>query len=198
MPEHELVEMVVGGLDYSIRKKLDTQYLRDMVQLTDRVRQVECLKAEKAKTNKYHKKEKVAYIDTNDYVSDVGDDCSEEGEVNVVKLKPRPPYVCKLLKPSNKKKSVETNKNEKFATRTYTFEITKCDEIFDLLVKDCQIIVPPGLKSPPLEQRKKRGFCKYHNFLGHKTSQCKTSQCVFFRDLVQKALNDGRLQFGST
>lgn len=27
---HELVEMTVGGLDYSIRKKLDTQYLRDM------------------------------------------------------------------------------------------------------------------------------------------------------------------------
>lgn len=32
VPEHELVEMAVGGLDYSIRKKLDTQYLRDMAQ----------------------------------------------------------------------------------------------------------------------------------------------------------------------
>ena len=28
--EHELVEMVTGGLDYSIKKKLDTQNLRDM------------------------------------------------------------------------------------------------------------------------------------------------------------------------
>lgn len=37
VPEHELVEMAVGGLDYSIRKKLDTQYLRDMAQLADRV-----------------------------------------------------------------------------------------------------------------------------------------------------------------
>lgn len=27
VPEHELVEMAAGGLDYSIRKKLDTQYL---------------------------------------------------------------------------------------------------------------------------------------------------------------------------
>jgi len=26
VPEHELVEMAVGGLDYSIRKKLDTQH----------------------------------------------------------------------------------------------------------------------------------------------------------------------------
>lgn len=60
-----------------------------------------------------------------------------------------------------------------------------------MLVRDGQILVPPGLKTPPLEQRKNIGFCKYHNFLGHKTCQC-----ILFRDLVQKALNDGRLQFG--
>ena len=44
---------------------------------------------------------------------------------------------------------------------------------------------------PPLEQRKKSGFCKYHGFFGHKTSAC-----VLFRDLVQKSLDDGRLKFG--
>ena len=37
VPEHELVEIAAGGLDYSIRKKLDAQYLRDMAQLVDRV-----------------------------------------------------------------------------------------------------------------------------------------------------------------
>ena len=57
VPEHELVDIAAGGLDYSIRKKLDTQYLRDMAQLADRVRQVECLKAEKAKATKTHKRE---------------------------------------------------------------------------------------------------------------------------------------------
>lgn len=40
VPEHELVGMAAGGLDYSITKKLDTQHLRDMAQLADRVRQV--------------------------------------------------------------------------------------------------------------------------------------------------------------
>jgi len=45
--------MVVGGLDYSITKKLDTQHLRDMAQLADRVRHVERLKAEKARTHKH-------------------------------------------------------------------------------------------------------------------------------------------------
>ncbi|XP_050875377.1 uncharacterized protein LOC127079003 [Lathyrus oleraceus] len=62
VPEHELVEMAVGGLDYSIRKKLDTKYLRDMAQLADRVRRIECLKAEKSKAGRYPKKEKVSYI----------------------------------------------------------------------------------------------------------------------------------------
>lgn len=46
--------MDAGGLDYFIRKKLYTQYLKGMSQLTDRVRQVERLEAKKARTNKYH------------------------------------------------------------------------------------------------------------------------------------------------
>lgn len=58
-------------------------------------------------------------------------------------------------------------------------DVFKCDEIFDLLVKDGQIIIPQGLKDPPLKQKKKKGFCKFYNFLGHKTYQC-----VLFRDLV--------------
>lgn len=48
-----------------------------------------------------------------------------------------------------------------------------------------------GLKTFPLEQRKSRDFCKYYNFLDHKTSEY-----VIFSDLVQKALKEGKLQFG--
>jgi len=51
--------------------------------------------------------------------------------------------------------------------------------------------MPNGLKIPPLEQRKKIEFCKYHNFLGHKTSHC-----ILFKDLVQRGLNEGMLKFG--
>lgn len=69
--------------------------------------------------------------------------------------------------------------------------MTKCNEIFDSLVKDGQIIVPLGAKMSSLEQRKKRGFCKYHNFLGHKTSQY-----FLFRDLMHNAIKDRRLKFG--
>ena len=90
VPEHELVEMAAGGLNYSIRKKLDTEYLRDMAQLADRVRQVERLKAEKTKTGKYHKKEKVSYVAADEYSSD-DEDYADEIEVHVAELKPGPP-----------------------------------------------------------------------------------------------------------
>jgi hypothetical protein len=162
-----------------------------MAQLADRVRQVERLKSEKARNTKFHKKEKIAYVGNydsdNDY--DFEGEEAEENEIHLAELKPGPPYTCKLLKPSNGKNPVEP-KNDKYVAKTYTFDVTKCDEIFDLLVTDGQIIVQRGLKVPALEQRKKRGYCKFHNFLGHKTSHC-----VVFRDLVQKALNEGRLKF---
>lgn len=87
----------------------------------------------------------------------------------MAELKPQPPYICKLLKPLDKKIQVEP-KNDKFVAKMYTFDVTKSDEIFDLLVTDGQITVPRGLKTTPLEKRKKIGFCKFNNFLGHKTS----------------------------
>jgi hypothetical protein len=152
VPEHELVEMAAGGLDYSIRKKLDTQYLRDMAQLADKVRQVERLKAEKARANKNYKKERVAYVEVEDEESEISNDPYglEEFEVDLAELKEAPPYACKLLTPSNGRNPVETEKNDRFPKKTYTFDVTKCDEIFDLLVKDGQMIVPPNTKIPPL------------------------------------------------
>lgn len=47
VPEYESIEMAAGGLYYSIKKKLDTQYLMGMAQLKDGVFQVEQLKVEK-------------------------------------------------------------------------------------------------------------------------------------------------------
>lgn len=56
-----------------------------------------------------------------------------------------------MVKTIERENPVKTSKNEKFSTRTYAFDITKCDKIFDLLVVNCQIIVPPDLKIHPLE-----------------------------------------------
>ena len=74
-----------------------------------------------------------------------------EVEVDVAEMKPRPSYECKLLFPYKGKNPVENN--PKFPAKTYTFDVTKCEEIFDLLVKDGQILVPPGAKLLPLKHR---------------------------------------------
>ncbi|XP_050914973.1 uncharacterized protein LOC127129912 [Lathyrus oleraceus] len=161
-----------------------------MTQLADRVRQLERLKEENARANK---NKRVAYVDfSNDNEGSFnGTSDFDENEIDLAELKQEPPYACKVLAPSNGKNPIEPEKNDKFPKKTYTSDVTKCDEIFDLLVKDGQMIVPLGAKVPPLEQRKKIGFCKYHGFLGHKTSQC-----FLFRDLVQNAIQEWRLKFG--
>lgn len=89
-----------------MKKKLDTQYLRDMAQLADRVRQIKRLKAEKTKAGRYHKKEKVSYIAVDEYSFD-DEELVDESEINKAEFKPGPPYTCKLLKPSNGKSPIE-------------------------------------------------------------------------------------------
>jgi len=75
-----------------------------MLQLADRVRHVEKLKAEKARTSKYHKK-KGSYVETND--SDQEFDIYED---NVAELKYGPPYTCKMLRPFDGKNPVKQKK----------------------------------------------------------------------------------------
>jgi hypothetical protein len=136
VPKRELVELAAGGLDYSIRMKLDTQYLRDMAPLVDRVRHVKRPKAEKARTRKF-RREKVAYVDTNesDQEFDMAYEDVDDIEINLAELKTWPPYTCKVLRPSDGKNPVETQ-NDRYTPKTYMFEVTKCDEIFDLLDAD--------------------------------------------------------------
>ncbi|XP_050908716.1 uncharacterized protein LOC127122419 [Lathyrus oleraceus] len=164
-----------------------------MAQLADRVRQVEHLKAEKTITNKNNRKDRIAYVELgNEEPETFGEQVNfNEGEIDLAELKQGTPYSCKVLTPSSGKNPVEPNKDARFPKNIYTFDVTKCDKIFNLLIKDGQMIVPHGAKIPPLEQRKKRGSCKYHNIFGHKTSQY-----FIFRDLMQSAIRDGRLQFG--
>jgi hypothetical protein len=95
--------------------------------LADRVQQVERLRANKARNHKY-RREKVAYIDTNesDQEFDIAYEDVKDGEVNVAELKHGPPYTCKMLRPSNGKNLVETQK-DKCTPKIYTFDVTKCD-----------------------------------------------------------------------
>jgi len=97
-----------------------------MAQFPDRVRQVERLKAEKARTNRFPKREKVAYVEAgdSDLEFDWGSHTVEDNEINLAELKDGPPYTCKLLRPSNGK-NPEEPKNDKYPPKTYTFDYSK-------------------------------------------------------------------------
>ena len=190
IPEVELVKMAVKGLDYPVKKKVLDHHIVDMAQLADRVRQIEGLYAEKANNNKKSVKHpKIAYIGANESVEIETEE--SEGEVHVAELKPGPPYTCKSLYPNMGKET--SNRNETWSQKVYGFDISKADLIFDVLVKDKQLLLSDDHKLLTPDQLKGRKYCKYHNKIGHATNGC-----IRFRDLIQKAIKDGRLKFETT
>jgi hypothetical protein len=72
----------------------------------------------------------------------------------------------------------------------YTFNVAKCDRIFDYLLQEKQIKLPSGHVIPLLEQLKKHAYCKWHNSYSHATNDYN-----IFRRQVQSAINEGQLKF---
>ena len=70
----------------------------------------------------------------------------------------------------------------------FTFNIAKCDRIFDALLQAKIIRISHTL--PPFEELKRLAYCKYHNSFSHATNDCNV-----FRRQIQSAINDGRLNF---
>ena len=72
----------------------------------------------------------------------------------------------------------------------YTFDVSKCDRIFDMLLQNKLIRVRGGHVIPPPEELGRRAYCKWHNSFSHATNDCN-----MFRRQVQSAINEGRLTF---
>ena len=86
--------------------------------------------------------------------SDEDEDDFDSNEINLAEirageLQAGPPYVCASLKPVKGKEKANTS------NKSYSFDITKADQIFDVLLKDKQIILPEGSKMPSIEEIKK-------------------------------------------
>ena len=87
--------------------------------------------------------------------------------------------MCTSLKPAAK------SQQEEFK---FTFDVNKCDRIFDDLHKSGKIKISHVI--PSAEELKKRVFCKWHNSYLHATIDC-----LVFRWLVQSAIHERRLSF---
>ena len=71
------------------------------------------------------------------------------------------PFTFHDLKPIHKNRDEEMN---------FTFNIAKCDRIFDALLQAKIIRISHTL--PSFEELKRRAYCKYHNSFSNATNDC--------------------------
>ncbi|KAK1617014.1 hypothetical protein QYE76_022531 [Lolium multiflorum] len=73
----------------------------------------------------------------------------------------------------------------------FDFDLSKTEQIFDLLLKEKQLKLPEGHKIPTLQEMNGRPYCKWHHTFTHATNDCKV-----LRGQIQMAIEQGRLLFG--
>jgi hypothetical protein len=55
----------------------------------------------------------------------------------------------------------------------FDFDVTKVEQIFDLLLKKKQLKLPEGCKPPTAQELQGRSYCKWHHSFTHNMSDCK-------------------------
>ncbi|KAK1697522.1 hypothetical protein QYE76_014219 [Lolium multiflorum] len=73
----------------------------------------------------------------------------------------------------------------------FDFDLSKTEQIFDLLLKEKQLKLPEGHKIPTPQEMNGRPYCKWHHTFTHATNDCKV-----LRGQIQMAIEQGRLLFG--
>jgi hypothetical protein len=68
---------------------------------------------------------------------------------------------CSSLQPVQKKRQEEVK---------FTFNVGKCDKIFDELLKNSNIKIDYTI--PPADELKHRAYYKWHNSFSHATNDC--------------------------
>jgi hypothetical protein len=101
---------------------------------------------------------------------------------------PKKSHVPELVWPTKAKPSVRSHPHSTQKEKVKFTFITKCDKIFDELLKHGNIKLSHVI--PPVEQLKGRVYCKWHSSFLHNTNDC-----VVFRRQIQSAINEGRLRF---
>jgi hypothetical protein len=95
---------------------------------------------------------------------------------------PKKSHVPELVWPAKDKPSVRSHPHSTQKEKVkFTFNITKCDKIFDELLKHGNIKLSHVI--PPVEQLKGHVYCKWHGSFLHNTNDC-----VVFHRQIQSAI----------
>jgi hypothetical protein len=96
-----------------------------------------------------------------------------------------------LIWPAKAKSSVRSHSHSHSTQKEkvkFTFNIAKCDKIFNELLKHGNIKLSHIILL--VEELKGRIYCKWHGSFLHNTNDC-----VVFRWQIQSVINEGRLRF---
>ena len=158
LSESDLADLCFRGLRSYIREKIDGNDYFTISQVQVRALVVES----RANKEKETFKSRRSNIHAIDYDSDVSTD--DDNDVYVAeftwpsKIKA---YSCASLKPAHKSRQEEMK---------FTFDVSKCDRIFDELHRLGYIKVSHVI--PPVEELKKCAYCKFHNSFSHAINDC--------------------------
>jgi hypothetical protein len=181
-----LTDLAYSGLSLYLREKLESHVFFDVSQVLQRALDCEHrAKESRSFTRSSDKPKNECPINMVQYTSESSND--EEADMCIAKwswASKSKPFICSSLKPASKSWQDEIH---------FTFDITKCDRIFDYLLQEKQIKLPSNHVIPLSEQLKKHAYCKWHNSYSHATNDCN----VFCRQ-VQSAINKGRLKFAES
>jgi hypothetical protein len=181
--DEDLVDLAYSGLSSHLKEKLGSHVFSDVSQVLQRALNYESrVKESRSFPRTSDKPRNECHVNTIEYSSDSSDD----GEANMCLAEwswgsKSKPFVCSSLKPASKSRQDEMR---------YTFNVAKCDRIFDYLLQAKQIKLPSAHVIPSLEQLKKHVYCKWYNSYSHATNACNV-----FRLEVQSPINEGRLKF---
>jgi len=157
--EKDLADLVFNGLRSYLKEKLEGFEYHTVNYLQIKVIGLE-FKLKNAKdTYKPHR--------SNTHILDHDSDSSDDESKEV--------YVAEFVWPSKAKpdsvpslKPIQKNRAEELK---FTFDVSKCDWIFDELLKNGNIRLSHAIPSP--EELKQHAYCKWHNSTSHVTNDCK-------------------------
>ncbi|KAK1611624.1 hypothetical protein QYE76_035297 [Lolium multiflorum] len=165
--EKEAVELAVAGLATQLK---DMASQADYPSMAHMVQKLSAYEQRHPDLYQDKFKRAVVMVDTEEDEVPAGDQ-----EVAVAEwTRGGAPVSCKWVKPPG-------------PPRGFDFDVTKTEQIFDLLLKEKQLTIPEGLKFPTAQELNGKPYCKFHNSLSHATNDCRV-----WRQHIQAAIEKGR------
>jgi hypothetical protein len=183
--EKDLADLAVAGLSSYLHEKMEGVEFQDVNQVLQRALVHENRARDSRSSSQFREGSRDKEWST---VGAVDGEVSSDEDIEVcmaewVETSKGKLVTCSFFKPgSGKKYEIK-----------FTFDVSKCDKLFDVLLQNKVIRLKGGHVIPTAEQLARKKYCKWHNSFSHTTNKCN-----YFCQQIQSALNDDHLTFGES